>query len=79
MLQSSVDEIHFYPWRVVLLSAGRYSRQVLLSFFFLFPIRPGWDGFRPKRGCTVGTRSLQSVSLQAETRHHPNVKTPSIQ
>lgn len=35
MLQTSVDEIHFYPWRVVLLSAGRYSRQVLLSFFFL--------------------------------------------
>ena len=32
------------------------------------------DGFRPKRGCTVGTLSLQSVSLQAETRHHRNVK-----
>lgn len=46
------------------------------------PLGSWWglsDGFRPKRGCTVGTHSLQSLSLQAETRHHPNVKTPSIQ
>lgn len=54
------------------------DRQIQLERL-LDPIHQGQDVFRPKWGYTIGTYSLQSVSLQAETYHQPNVKRPSIQ